>query len=196
MTTQVSTRERLLREGLRLFASQGFAATTVGEIEEAAGLQPRRGALYRHFPSKEALLEAAAARLADTVDHGAIEFTDVPLDDPYGLALLVGRWILDNLDAEREMTQILEREGDRLVAIRNQFRKASDASFRAASEALRNWAKVTGQDVDTDAFAVVLIGGLVNYRRSTWTLGRSPLAIKDERFLKGFADIFATLFSQ
>ena len=56
MTT--STRERIVAESLRLFADRGYAATSVAEIEAAAGLSPGAGGLYRHFRSKEEVLAA------------------------------------------------------------------------------------------------------------------------------------------
>jgi AcrR family transcriptional regulator len=87
----VTTRERLLREGLRLFAEHGFAGTSVGAIEAAAGLQPRRGALYRHFASKEALLAAAVQRYNDLSREAAGTFTQVAVEDPRELAMAVGR---------------------------------------------------------------------------------------------------------
>jgi len=34
---------------IELFAERGFDGTSVGEIERAAGLAPRSGALYQHF---------------------------------------------------------------------------------------------------------------------------------------------------
>ena len=56
-----STRQRLVAEAMRLFGEQGYAATTVAEIEAAAGLSPGSGSLYRHFPSKQALLAEGSA---------------------------------------------------------------------------------------------------------------------------------------
>jgi AcrR family transcriptional regulator len=53
-----TTRERILEAALRLFADQGFKATTVKQIELAAGLSAGAGGLYRHFSSKQELLEA------------------------------------------------------------------------------------------------------------------------------------------
>src|SRR5581483_10309218 len=53
-----STRERIVAEALRLFAERGYAATSVAEIEAAAGLSPGAGGLYRHFRSKEEVLAA------------------------------------------------------------------------------------------------------------------------------------------
>ncbi|NVN98127.1 MAG: TetR/AcrR family transcriptional regulator [Geobacteraceae bacterium] len=46
-------RERLLREALLLFTSRGYAATTVREIVEAAGVT--KPVLYYYFNSKEGL---------------------------------------------------------------------------------------------------------------------------------------------
>ncbi|MFD0856079.1 TetR family transcriptional regulator, partial [Actinomadura adrarensis] len=36
----MTTRERIVSEALRLFADRGYAATSVAEIEAAAGLSP------------------------------------------------------------------------------------------------------------------------------------------------------------
>jgi len=53
---RTGTRDRLLEAALGIFAKQGYAGTTVSELERAVGLTPGSGALYRHFDSKEALL--------------------------------------------------------------------------------------------------------------------------------------------
>jgi AcrR family transcriptional regulator len=47
-------RERLLREGVRLFAERGYHGTGVAELGRAVGL--KQGALYHHMGSKEELL--------------------------------------------------------------------------------------------------------------------------------------------
>ena len=67
---KVNTRERLKRAALSLFTEGGFVATSIGAIESAAGLAPRAGAFYRHFKSKEALLEELAReRITETPDE-------------------------------------------------------------------------------------------------------------------------------
>lgn len=48
-----AVRERLLREALRLFEESGYAATSVREIVEAAGVS--KPVLYYYFSSKEGL---------------------------------------------------------------------------------------------------------------------------------------------
>jgi AcrR family transcriptional regulator len=64
-TVQVdpSTRHRILREAAILFRTRGFASTTMRNIATAAGLTP--GALYWHFPSKEAILYDILVALSD-----------------------------------------------------------------------------------------------------------------------------------
>ena len=54
-----STRDALLTEDMRLFGEKGYAATSVAQIEQAAGLSPGSGSLYNHFRSKEVFVEAA-----------------------------------------------------------------------------------------------------------------------------------------
>ncbi len=60
-----ATRERLVTEAMRLFGEQGYRATSVAQIEGAAGLAAGSGALYHHFSSKKSLLEAGIDRQLD-----------------------------------------------------------------------------------------------------------------------------------
>lgn len=50
------TAKRVLREALTLFAHHGYAAVSTRQIANACGLQV--GALYNHFPTKQAILRA------------------------------------------------------------------------------------------------------------------------------------------
>ena len=60
------TRKRLLDAAERLFARNGFDATSVDDVAEAAGFS--KGALYYNFESKDELLEALVERnIADLV---------------------------------------------------------------------------------------------------------------------------------
>jgi AcrR family transcriptional regulator len=56
-TSKAMTRERLLDEARRLFRERGYAATSLEQIAEAAGVT--KGAIYGHFSSKEDLLISA-----------------------------------------------------------------------------------------------------------------------------------------
>lgn len=189
-----STRDRLLAAGIRLFAERGFRNTTVGDIEAAADLQPRRGALYHHFPTKQALLEAAVHTHLAIIEAGMRQMDELPGLDVRTEALLMGRWLLTELDAERYLVRILEQDGDRLPEIRDLIRdRIIETGHRRVEHLLRRRLGGVGPDLDTAALAALVIGPLANQRRVAWTYGAPPLGVDDERLLATWADTLATL---
>jgi AcrR family transcriptional regulator len=54
------TREMIVRESERLFVTRGYAAVTLADIADAAGVT--RGAVYGHFKGKDAVLAEVLAR--------------------------------------------------------------------------------------------------------------------------------------
>ena len=56
-----STRDRIVAAAADLFGEHGYEGTSIGAVLEAAGVA--RGALYHHFPSKEALFDAVLDRV-------------------------------------------------------------------------------------------------------------------------------------
>ncbi len=66
-----ATRGQLIEVATRLFAEQGYEGTSIEAVLSAAGVS--RGALYHHFPGKEALFEAVVVAVSDqvTVDLAA-----------------------------------------------------------------------------------------------------------------------------
>src|SRR3712207_3652118 len=116
-----TTRQRLLDEGLRLFAQRGFRRTTVGEIEEAAGLSPRSGGLYKHFRSKQELLAAAVERHLHEIETIGEVLELMPLGDLRAELTLLARWILGDLERHRELFLVLEKEGADLRELRDRY---------------------------------------------------------------------------
>jgi AcrR family transcriptional regulator len=57
------SREKILASAIGLFSERGFAGTSVADVCERAGVV--KTALYWHFESKEGLLDAALARVAE-----------------------------------------------------------------------------------------------------------------------------------
>jgi len=62
--SQPDVRTRLLNGAIDVVRRQGFAATSISALCDAAGVS--KGAFFHHFASKEALAEAAAAHWAET----------------------------------------------------------------------------------------------------------------------------------
>jgi AcrR family transcriptional regulator len=189
-----STRDRLLAAGLQLFAERGFRDTTVGDIEAAAGLQPRRGALYHYFPTKQALVEAAVHTHLARIEAGLRRMEELPGLDIRSEALLIGRWFLAELDAELYLNRVLEQDGDRLPAIRDLIReRIIDAGHRRVEQLLRHRLRAVRPEFDTEALAALLIGPLANHRRVEWTYGQPPLGIDDSRLLSAWVEALAIL---
>jgi AcrR family transcriptional regulator len=177
-----STRDRLLAAAMKLFAERGYGRTTMGDIEEVAGFTRRGGTLYHYFPSKAAVLEAALDRHTDSVaDIGGLARL-LPLPDRHSELLLLAKWLLSELDRQRELVRFVEKEGGHLAEIRDRLsRNLVDAGYRWTAEYGRTL--LDEGDWDLEALAVLFVGGLVNYRRTAWTFGRPPLDLPEDRLL-------------
>ena len=176
-----------------MFAKNGFRETTVGEIEAAAGLEPRRGALYRHFPSKEALLEAALDAHLDALADASKDLPTSDSDDPRETAVALARWMFEELDREQLILRILEQDGDRLTRLRDRFRDTLvKPGYRLTTKIAREWEVPSAQNTDVEGMAAVFLSALVNYRRSTWTFDYPPGGLSQDRYISAWAELWVT----
>src|SRR5487761_2050203 len=106
-------RVRILDAAMALFAERGFRDTTVGAIEDAAGLAPRSGALYQHFASKEEVARACVERHVSELDRLQDAIEMLPLGDLRAELLLMGRWNLADLAHRQPLYLFLSKDGDR-----------------------------------------------------------------------------------
>ena len=74
MENNVDTKERILDSAEILFASQGFAGTSMRAITAAAGVN--LAAVNYHFGSKEALIGAVFARRIEPINQDRLEALD------------------------------------------------------------------------------------------------------------------------
>lgn len=189
------TRDRLIEATLELVATRGFDGVSVGDIEAGAGLAPRSGALYKYFDSKLAVLEAGLERHLAAIAVMDVDLAVAPLADATAEIEAVARSLLAELDRERVMTNVIEREGDRFSGLRERMRQGiSDRGYQIGSALVERWAtsrKV--EPIDHDALAVLLVGALINVRRSTWTFGAPPLGIDDDRIVAAFVALSIAL---
>ena len=182
-------------EGMRLFAERGFRATSVGDIEEAAGLKPRRGGLYKHFPSKHDLLVEAVRSHIDAASVVARRLDDLGVgstpsldrDRLADLMVVVGRQFLDEMDRMEDLTRILEHDGARVAELTAEVKSdVVDLSYRVAADIIST---VAPETPDPQAHAVILLGSLVALRRTAWTFGSAPAGIDDDRALQAWVQI-------
>lgn len=77
------TRERILRAALELFAQSGYLGTSMSDIAQQLGIT--KGALYKHYTSKQEILDSIVERMNKMDDERAREY-EMPEKEPDGFA--------------------------------------------------------------------------------------------------------------
>ncbi len=90
-------------------------ATSVAHIQQAAGLAPGSGALYKHFGSKRELLESAVSHRIDAIvsARGAVRRRQSQ-DLSKKAVRSAGQLIWTNLTQSEELLRVMLREPDEL----------------------------------------------------------------------------------
>lgn len=185
------TRERLVRSSVRLFARKGYAGTSVAEIEGAVGLRAGSGGLYRHFPSKEALLLAAVGdyhrrvrqlrrRLAE--ESEAEGGPTVAAD----LRRLVGE-LANFLSGEQPMLQVTLDAGSLPEEVRRAVGAAWDDGYGMAADV---FARHGVGEERARVLAVAAIGSLNHYVAHLGTWGEEPFGVPLMRYLDAWAELW------
>ncbi len=192
------TRERILAAAIDLFGRQGYRGTSVGEIETAAGLVPRSGGLYKHFPSKAALLEAAIESRSGAVAEVEAAVEAAAPEDPRDRLRLLGRLALDEIGGDQPLLRIIMREGDNSPGLRDDFhRRIVSQGHGKLVRDLRATARERGvEGPDIDAIAAVVLGSIINYRVLETLFGRPPGDVDEERFIETWADASLALLAE
>ena len=185
-----NTRQKLLQVGRRLIATNGYAQTTVGEIEQAAGLTPRAGGFYRHFKNKEALLLAIAAEALESPEKLGI--TDMfPLGDTRSELVFIAR-AYDRLnDSPDGMSSVIRAESGRIPELKKMIGAANDQ----LAKALVDWVaekpafKRKPRTVATE-MAFMIFGGWLFYLSRRDELGDPPL-VRSEKLLTRWSEFWA-----
>ncbi|MDT7723232.1 MAG: hypothetical protein QOE94_4243 [Mycobacterium sp.] len=178
------TRERLVTEAMRLFGEHGYQATSVAQIEAAAGLAPGSGALYHHFKSKEALLEAGIDRQLDRRRAMRdIRALFAGLGDLRSELTMLGRYLLAVLDEETQLLQIAARTpSDRSARLNNAYAALFDTLHAELADWVTGWAPRISQQ-DAAAIAAIGVNALLG-KRATSTLFHAPgTDIPDEPYI-------------
>lgn len=197
--TSGAAQQRVVDAAMDLFGRQGFRATTIAQIEQAAGLTPGAGGLYRHFPSKKALLDAGvdyqlqhASQLGDLLDPE--QLARIPPGTAQFVA--VAEAALRRLDAERDVNRLLVRDLAQFPELLGRIR---DNELRRVHETFTAWLRTQVSDptvdpavvptVDIEAFAAVLMSALSHYWILSDAFGEYPLEVDRARFLASLAEI-------
>jgi AcrR family transcriptional regulator len=184
MTAPASTKERLVIEAMRLFSARGFEATSVSQIEAAAGLAAGSGALYRHFKSKDALLDAGIDRQLDR-RHAMrdIRALFVGLGDLHSELTVLGRYLLSVIDEEIQLLQIAARTPAGQSA---RLDTAYAALIEGLNAELADWIGAWAPALtpqDRGVLAALGINGILGARFATSLFHQSKVDVPDDRYL-------------
>lgn len=201
----MTTRERILTEAMRLFGEQGYAATSIAQIEAAAGLSPGAGGLYAHFRSKRDVLAAGLESLltppAELLSTLATERPDSATGSaqvPLGAQLrAIAQAGLDRLRHDRDFNRVLVRD---LRSVPELLELSADREIRPVHERLAAFLSQPHigrpPDVDARALAAVLIGATSHFWLMTDIFGRHPAGVTEDAYLGALTQLAMAMFTQ
>lgn len=189
------------------------AATTIAQIEQAAGLSPGAGGLYSHFRSKREVLAAGLEWLlapatdpapdratAPSPDAPPAEPVDIPSEadpaTPLDRQLAeIARAGLDRLRHDRDYNRVLVRD---LRTVPDLLELSADREIRPVHERLAAFlarpALGLAPGVDARALAAVLIGATSHLWLMTDIFGRHPAGVTEDAYLGVLTQLAVALF--
>jgi AcrR family transcriptional regulator len=181
-----ATRDRLMSAAMALFAERGFDGTSVGEIERAAGLAPRSGALYQYFKGgKEELLRSTIERELQAIDELGSVLDMLPLGDLQAELTLMARWNLASLERRTQLSRFVRRDAARLPPdLRDTlYDRLVDQPYGLVVDWLRQRLPNSARAPDLYPLALILVEPMASYRSIRQAFGRVPDDIDDERLI-------------
>lgn len=183
--------EELLDHAMRLFAERGYGATSVADIQQAAGMTPGSGALYKHFPSKEALLDAGIERFVDDARQDPVALPPLEADNLRPALHAVAANVLRRLADDRATFRLAWRDLDPFPELQERMlHERIQPAFARLGAWLRDATERGLLAVDDpDATASVLLSSLVYFRLMEVSFGEPPGAVDDERFVDAWVEL-------
>lgn len=180
----VSTRERLLDEGMRLFAVQGFRATTVADIQLACGLTGGSGALYKHFASKQDLLKAGMQRFLTGIASAAEQTAESLPTNPRDAFRIIVDVVWATMDDQTATHRIILRDLEQFPdLLEDVWSRLAHTVYTLVSDWLSEQHARGEIDVaDPEATAAVLMASLTYHHLLGDLIGRVPGDIASNRF--------------
>ena len=185
-------RERLLSGATALFASKGYAATTVREIVERAGVT--KPVLYYYFRSKEGiyldLMREPFSEFAALVEEAVLEAGSAR-ERLFRLCLMAYDIFIENLDAARVMYSIYygPPQGAPFIDFDAYHRRFQEAVLQVLREGIRDgeFRRVDLHDAMWAVIGAVNVAMEVELCHPPQSLGRDGVRRVLETVLEGIA---------
>jgi AcrR family transcriptional regulator len=192
-----STRDRLLDAAIALFARQGYASTSVAEIQQACGLSPGSGALYKHFPSKSALLREATQRQVNRMIAAREEHERTrPAEIQEALRLGAER-IWDTIEGNSDLLRVMFREPEAIDDFVDELWSAVTLSAHERMRSALHGATAAGSSRvdDPEATGAVLLSALAYLPIVRILIGHTPGGVDADRFRDAWLRLAESVFT-
>lgn len=192
MNPPSNVRERILFEATRLFAERSYERTSVADVQEAAGLTRGSGALYKHFPSKEALLTEIVERFVAEAQAGQTTLRDLASASDVNLSWIVGN-TLEKLALNRDALRIFWRDLDPFPALKAKVQKdVTQSTYLVMADWLvERQRRGELRAHDAEAVAAIVIGSITMFRVFEALWGERAIPVSDQRFADAWRDVLS-----
>ena len=189
---EADTQTRLLESAMELFAEHGYAGTTVGDIERAAGLAPRSGALYQYFGGKDDLLLAALEHELGAVEALGAVIEDLPAHDARVALTRLAEWNLASLTRRKNLNRFIARDWGLLPRVRQKrlYERLVAFPYERIVDLLRAVLPAAeARRFDVEALALIFVQSMAGYRAMESTFGKVVGDVDDERFVRSWVEV-------
>ncbi len=189
------TRDKIRQQALKLFVTKGYDKTTIADIERAAGLAPRAGGFYRHFPSKAALAaEIGESSIIETRQELGFDGL-LPLGDTRAELVLIAKGYLKAFERQAPLAGLIAE-----VQHLPEIRELEDRVNRDLLEALTSWLSEKPfachkTEAELVALTLNIFGGWIFYLSKRGTTP-APAGLTDTLMLDQWADLWAGILAR
>ena len=177
-----NARERILDSARSCFAAKGYTATTIADIETAAGLSPGAGGTYAHFGSKKAILEAVIDAVVNQDDE-----TLAPAPKTLAAAARDG---LAELDRQRDLMRLMFHDLDQFPEL---LERVVDRLINGPYRLVAERTAAVAPNLDAEATAALMVGALVNFKVIETLVGQRPGGLSEDRLVDAWAHLYRLL---
>jgi AcrR family transcriptional regulator len=183
--------ERLLAAAMRLFSEQGYEGTSVGEIQEAAGLTFGSGALYKHFSSKEAVLAEGVERFVENAQTERTQLADLDAEPIASALTAIANSAMASFSRDQDALRIVWRDLENFPQLQEKVRTER---IRSTFDDFSDWLEQQHeagrlQSHDSRAVAAVALGSLAFFQILQFLMHDTPAGIDEDRFVTAWTQL-------
>ncbi|WGW11792.1 TetR/AcrR family transcriptional regulator [Saxibacter everestensis] len=183
-------RDTLVAAAMHLFAERGYDGTSVADIQIAAGLTGGSGALYKHFTSKDAVLEAGVdAYLESLAENSSTTVRELPPDLREALQVIASS-VIESMTADKAILRVFLRDlGHHPDLVERLWNGVLSNVYTEMADWIRGQVAGGVSSVsDPDAVATVLISALTQWPILYALIEKTPGNFERSAFVSAWVD--------